>query len=64
MLEAAEIAVKQTTRAMRLKKKQQLGRELAEVTRGEMEVRRSEGTCLQVASVENRQTYTTIAKAI
>ncbi len=59
MLVAGEIAVKQTTRAMRLKKTQQLGREPAEVTRGEMEVRRPEGTCLKVASVGNRETPTT-----
>ncbi len=64
MLVAGEIAVKQTKRAMRLKKKQQLGREPAEVTRGEMEVRRSEGTCLQVASVGNRETPTTTVLTI
>ncbi len=56
ILAVGEIAVKQTTRAMRLKKKQQLGTERSEVTRGEMDIRRSEGKCLQFASVGNRET--------
>jgi putative transposase len=37
MLVAGELSVKQKKRAMRLKKKQQLGQELPEVTRGETE---------------------------
>ncbi len=64
MLVAGEIAVMQTTRAMRLKKKQQLGPERSEVTRGEMEVRQYEGKCLQVASVGNLETPATIVLTV
>ncbi len=70
MLIAGEISVKQKKRAMRLKnnkqlkEKQHLGPEQPKVTRGEMELRRSAGICLQIASVENRETPTTIAQAV
>ncbi|MGE5751687.1 MAG: hypothetical protein ACM30F_06070 [Nitrospirota bacterium] len=49
---------------MRLKKKKQLGREPAEVTRGEKDIRRSVGTACGTLPSLNRETPTTVATAI
>jgi putative transposase len=64
MLLDGEISVKQKKRVMRLKKRHQLGRELAEVTHGEKEIRRSVGTACGTLPSLNRETPTTIPAAI
>src|SRR5574342_717025 len=64
MLLAGGISGKHKKRVMRLKKKKQLGREPAEVTRGEKEIRRSVGAACGTHPSLNRETPTTIATAI
>jgi hypothetical protein len=64
MLVAGELSVKQKKRAMRLKKKQQLGQELPEVTRGETEISRSESHAFRTHPSVNRETLTTIVLTV
>jgi putative transposase len=64
MLLDGGISVKHKKRVMRLKKKHHLGQELAEVTHGEKEIRRSVGIACGTLSSLNRETPTTIATAI
>ena len=61
MLLDGGISVRQKKRVMRLKKKHQLGQELAEVTHGEKEIRRSVGTACGTLPSLNRETSTTVA---
>jgi hypothetical protein len=60
MLVAGEPSVKQKKRAMRLKKKQHLGQELPEVTRGETEVSRPKSHTFSSHPSVKRETPTTI----
>jgi putative transposase len=60
MLVAGELSVTQKKRAMRLKKKQQLGQELPEVTRGDTEVSRAKSHAFSLHPSVNRETPTTI----
>jgi len=64
MLLAGEISVKQKKRVMRLKKKHQLGREPAEVTHGEKEIRRFVASAYETLPSLNCETPATIASAI
>ncbi|HSA77486.1 MAG TPA: transposase, partial [Nitrospirota bacterium] len=64
MLLDGGISVKQKKCVMRLKKKKQLGQELAEVTRGEKEIRRIKGNTFTSRPSLNRETPTTVATAI
>src|SRR5512143_2082202 len=64
MLLDGGISGKQKKRVMRLKKKKQLGREPAEVTRGEKDIRRSVGTACGTLPSLNRETPTSSATAI
>ena len=64
MLLEGGISVKQKKRVMRLKRKHHLGQELAEVTYGEREIRRSVGTACGTLPSLNRETPTTSATAI
>jgi len=59
MLVAGELSVKQKKRAMRLKKKQQLGQELPEGTRVETELSRTESHAFRTHLSANRETRTT-----
>ncbi|HSA78007.1 MAG TPA: zinc ribbon domain-containing protein, partial [Nitrospirota bacterium] len=64
MLLAGGISVKQKKRVMRLKKECHLGQELAEVTRGEKEIRRIKGNTFSSHPSLNRETPTIVATAI
>jgi hypothetical protein len=64
MLLDGGISVKQKKRVMRLKKKYQLGQELAEVTHGEKEISRIKGNTFSSHPSLNRETPTTVAAAI
>jgi hypothetical protein len=64
MLVAGELSVKQKKRAMRLKKKQHLGQELPEVTRGETEISRAESHAFRTHLSVNRETPITIVLTV
>jgi len=64
MLVAGELSVKQKKHAMGLKKKQHLGQELPEVTRGETEISRSESHAFGTHPPVNRETPTTIVLTV
>ncbi len=62
----AQLAVERISRkrVMRLKKKHQLGQELAKVTHGEKEISRIKGNTFSSHPSLNRETPTTVASAI
>ncbi len=64
LLVEGEILVKQTKRAMRLRKKKHLGPEQPEVTRGEMELDELRTTVCSAHPSSNRETPTTIAQTV